>query len=262
MLHNAASGYNAVPSTRAEYEALRVAGGDGPAENPGNGSNNLQVVTGIHNRYHWTPLMAGPPTAPHPTWGTILGKLRNPGDGAALQGSMGAFSLLSHWRRWDRQFAGPHSVYVQRLDLEDRLWWMNPQAPNTYAGEFISLKDAAAYYMAFNGGAVFVRMGMLNVDKPPAAIGPKPQGATMWVRTNDLDKLWTVHDGVARPTYAPPGPAFTFDAWAGPNVSLVWAPGPKARTKGGAVFRRVYGPAHAGMYIRVSDAGSVWHHNI
>jgi hypothetical protein len=51
MLGNAAAGADVHPATRSEYEALRVAGGDGPAENPGDGSRLSQLLVGLRNRY-------------------------------------------------------------------------------------------------------------------------------------------------------------------------------------------------------------------
>jgi hypothetical protein len=262
MLNNAAHGANVAPSTRTEYEALRVAGGDGPAENSGNGSNHAQLVAGISHRYHWTPTRIGPPGAPKPSWQTVLSHLDQPGDCAALQGSMGVWSPSSHWRRWDVPFHGAHDVYVQRIDAQPRLWWMNPQAPNSYAGEWIPLNEARRYYDGFTGGVVLARVGFLAppVEAPPLSIGKKPAGATMWVETDDLARLFAPGtDGILRPVTSSSG-SFTFTTWAGPNVTKVWAPGPASNARDTAVFRRVMGPVHTGKYIRVTDQGSTWHH--
>jgi hypothetical protein len=170
MLNNAAHGQTVVPSTRAEYEALRVAGGDGPAENPGDGSNNAQLAIGITNRYGWTPIRYGPPGVSHPSWSLVLSALRSVGDCAALQGTMGAWGSASHWRRWDTAFQGPHNVYVQRRDMGDHLWWMNPQAPNSYPGEWISLTEAHRYYDAWIGGILSARVGQLIPPVPPTDV--------------------------------------------------------------------------------------------
>lgn len=159
MMENAARNANVRPSTRAEYEALRVAGGDGPAENPGNGSNNLQLVIGVQKRYGWTPRIIGAPIGPRPSWTTIMSHLAKPGDMGCLQGGMDAWPSSSHWRRWDRPFDGGHNVFVVRLDTSPRLWWMNPQAPNEFGGEFIPLTEAKRYYDAFVGGLVYARVG-------------------------------------------------------------------------------------------------------
>lgn len=163
MLYNAASGRNAVPSTRAEYEALRVAGGDGPAENPGDGSNYGQLEVGLRRRYGWDVRRFGPPGGAHLGFGAFWSTLA-PGYGAAVQGSMGAFPRTGHWRRWDRQFGGAHSVFVERLDRSDRVWWMNPSAPNSHAGEWMSKEDLRRYYEGMQGGFIVTKVGAL---RPP-----------------------------------------------------------------------------------------------
>lgn len=160
MLQNAAHAANVSPSTRHEYEALRVAGGDGPAENPGDGSNLKQLVTGIQVRYRWTAARIGPP-GDTTDWLEVLYHLGKPGAAGVLQGSMGAFPINHALRRWDRQFDGPHATYVERLDNTARLWWMNPEAPNEYRGEFVTLSDIRRYFEAFTGGLVYARVGQL-----------------------------------------------------------------------------------------------------
>jgi hypothetical protein len=165
MLQNAAHGNNDTPVTRFEYEQLRVAGGDGPAENPGDGSNHAQLVQGIENRYHWTPAKVGPPGAPKVAWSVITTRMASVGAIGALQGSMGVWSRTSHWRRWDSQFSGPHDVFIERIDRTDRWWWMNPQAPNSYPGEFIPIAEAKRYYDGFVGGALFARVGQVATPR-------------------------------------------------------------------------------------------------
>lgn len=160
MFNNAAHGRNVVPSTRTEYEALRVAGGDGPAENPGDGSNLGQLETGIKRRYGWDPHRVGPPGGAHVSFETFWRSLK-PGMGAAVQGWMGVFDRNGHWRRWDPQFGGAHCSYVQRRDSRDRVWWMNPSAPNSYAGEWMSKADLKRYYDGFAGGYLVVEVGAL-----------------------------------------------------------------------------------------------------
>lgn len=161
MMYNGAVGRTVRPSTRAEYEALRVAGGDGPAENPGDGSNLQQLQDGMVRRYGWAPSRIGPPGAPHPAWSTVAGHLDRVGDMLVLQGSMGAWDRGSHWRRWDPDFGGPHAVVVIRRDTLPRVWWLNPQAPNDYDGEWMSLSEARRYYDAWIGGAAIARIGQL-----------------------------------------------------------------------------------------------------
>ncbi len=183
MLNNAVHGANVRPSTREEYEALRVAGGDGPRENPGDGSNHQQLVDGIRRRYGWTPSRLGPPGSTQPAWSVVMSHLDTPGDVVALQGSMGVWGPSSHWRRWDTGFSGPHDVLVIRRDNYSRVWWMNPQAPNSYPGEWMSLLDARRYYEGFRGGILFDRVGRLA--PPPARYRVQvAQGAT--IRTYKL----------------------------------------------------------------------------
>lgn len=166
MLNNAAHGKNKAPSTRKEYEALRVAGGDGPAENPGDGSNLGQLEVGIVKRYDWRPVREGPPGEAHPSFTKLWNDLK-PGRGAAVQGSMKVFSRAGHWRRWDRQFGGAHCVYVQRLDDSDTVWWMNPSAPNSYPGERMSKAAFKNYYEGFDGGYMLAEVGQLDGGNEP-----------------------------------------------------------------------------------------------
>ena len=240
MLANAGFGANIAPSTRKEYESLRVAGGDGPARNPGDGSNLSQLLVGMQRQYSWAP--SG--SSAHRPWNDVRDRLEDVGDSAVLQGSMGVFAADSPFRRWDTQFDGPHAVFVERVDGGDHLWWMNPQAGNSYQGEFIPLADARRYYEGGGGGAVYTHIGGVKTTK---------------VRTNQLARLFALENGVARPMKSSSG-SFTFSARAGDNVTLKWAPGPHAAPVGTAVFRRILGPVHAGMYIRVSDQGSAWVH--
>lgn len=159
MLQNAHQGANIRPATRHEYEALRVAGGDGPAENPGDGSNMRQLAVGISRRYGWTGQRVGPPGLVRIPFGQLW-RLLPPGHGAALQGSMGAFPRTGYWRRWDSQFGGPHCVYVQRLTSRPEVWWMNPSAPNSFGGELMGVADLRRYYDAWVGGALFTAVGL------------------------------------------------------------------------------------------------------
>ena len=168
MLQNAAHGGPAVPSTQAEYQALRVAGGDGPAENTGDGSNALQLQTGIAKRYGWTPMRLGAPGIAT-SWAEIWSKLV-PGVGCVLQGSMSGLS--THFRRWDPPFTGAHAVYVQREGPEPRLWLQNPLAPASYPGEWLNVADAERYWLGLKGGAVFAHIGSLAAPAPKPPVQP------------------------------------------------------------------------------------------
>lgn len=176
MLNNAAHGTTVSPNTRLEYEALRVAGGDGPAEKPGDGSNNGQLRTGIRNRYHWEPELMGPPAEPHRPWADVKAKIAHIGDVAALAGTMAAFPAGHHLRRWDPGFHAGHQVFVMKRDALPRFWWMNPQAPNSYPGEWVSESDVRAFYEGFVGGALFAKVGQLAPPVPPAP----PTDVSLW----------------------------------------------------------------------------------
>jgi hypothetical protein len=159
MLWNAVNGRARVPSTRAEYEALRVAGGDGPAEKPGDGSNLAQLQLGMDRRYGWGPNRIGPPGANHPSWATLLGHLDQPGNCAVIQGEMSAWPRDHHYNRWDPQFRGGHAAYVQRESDIAKVWWMNPLAPASYAGEWMSLTDLRRFWDSWIGGAALGQVG-------------------------------------------------------------------------------------------------------
>jgi hypothetical protein len=169
MLQNAAHARTLAPSTRAEYEGLRVDGGDGPARNPGDGSNIGDLKKGIAKRYGWVPMVVG-----HVAWSKVLESLDQPGDAAVLQGSMGVFRRGHRLRRFDPGFDGDHAVYVQRVDERPRLWWMNPAAPNSFDGEFIDLADARRYYEGLGGGAAFVRVGEKNSEAHMPGLATTP----------------------------------------------------------------------------------------
>lgn len=159
MLNNAHHGTEDRPSTRREYQALRVAGGDGPAENPGDGSNQEQAATGIRRRYGWAPMRIGVPGVARSF--DYLWQLLDRGWGASVQGFMGAFPPGHHLRRHDPSFRGAHCVYLQREDTRDHVWWMDPLAPSTYAGEWVDKNDVRRYVAQLAGGYL-----LAPVDRP------------------------------------------------------------------------------------------------
>lgn len=196
MLNNAAHAKDVAPGTRAEYQALRVAGGDGPAENPGDGSNIGQLVTGIKRRYGWTAARIGPPGAAHPSFDVLWAKL-TPGTGAVIQGYMGVWVRASTWRRWDRNFGGAHAVYAQRRDSSFRVWWMNPLAPDSYPGEWMDKSDLKKYWDGMFGGATWVRVGALaplpDTSEEPMEAFSIPQAPSIAEAVRDT-KLFTRSD--------------------------------------------------------------------
>lgn len=150
MLWNARLGFNGAPNTRAEYEALRVAGGDGPAENSGDGSNYDQLALGMSRRYGWRPPVVT--TTFDAAWG-----LFKPGVAMGWQGSMGGVN--DYLRRWDVNFGAngrlaPHSVLAIRDAAEDACWWMNPLAPRSFPGERISKAMLQRYFEALPRAAI------------------------------------------------------------------------------------------------------------
>jgi hypothetical protein len=174
MLNNAAHAKTVAPSTRSEYEGLRVDGGNKKAEGHGDGSDLFELRKGIKKRYGFTPRLTGEPGSLHKPWTTVLKSLAKPGDAAVLQGSMGVFPAGHHLRRHDKKFDGAHAVYVQRVDDKPRLWWMNPAAPNSFDGEFIALADAKKYYQGLRGGAMFVRVGEQNAEADMPGLATTP----------------------------------------------------------------------------------------
>lgn len=174
MLQNAAHARTKARSMRAEYEGLRVDGGNKEAEGEGDASNLIELRVGITKRYGWTPRLSGEPGRLHAPWATILESLSRPGDAAVLQGSMGVFPRGHHFRRHDPKFDDGHAVYVQRVDKQPRLWWMNPAAPNSFDGEFISLDDAKLYYEGLRGGAAFTRVGEQNAEADMPGLATTP----------------------------------------------------------------------------------------
>jgi hypothetical protein len=150
MLDNANHGWADVPSTRTEYQALRVAGGDGPGEKPGDGSNQRQAQIGMMRRYGWAPTRIGVPGFPT-TFSSLWVRLQ-PGSGASVQGSFRRFPPGHRYRRWDPDFVGGHCAYVQRESRTERVWWMDPLAPSSYAGEWMTKADLQRYVDGFPGG--------------------------------------------------------------------------------------------------------------
>lgn len=177
MLNNAHHGYESAPSTRKEYEALRVAGGDGPAEKPGDGSNQAQAENGIQRRYHWDPVRLGVPGT-QVSFDYLWDRLA-PGIGASVQGYMGAFPYGHRLRRHDPSFKGAHCVYTQREDTTDRVWWMDPLAPATYGGEWVTKNELQRYVAQLVGGYLLAPISKpnhvhLNNDGPREARKSSP----------------------------------------------------------------------------------------
>lgn len=162
MVWNAMNGSTVVPPSRLEYESLRVAGGDGPAEHTHDGSNYTQLVNGMIRRYGHAPLeVRGSGFAR--LWSDL-----KPGVIAGVAGDMGSTS--SHLRRWDPGFGAnggraAHSAVAIRDDATDRVWWMNPLAPASYPGEYITKTMLRAYYEGLGDiGYVYATIGLTAPD--------------------------------------------------------------------------------------------------
>jgi hypothetical protein len=151
MLGNAAYASAHYPSTQAEYEALRRASGDTMT----GGSNLDDGVKGMDKRWGWHGTMMSDSLF-------ALNALKV-GQGVALQGRMSEVSV--HLRRWDPKFIGAHCAYVQRE--ANGYWWMNPEAPLSYAGEFVLLAELRAYAKGLGGSkGMVVTIGQRAAFKP------------------------------------------------------------------------------------------------
>lgn len=164
MLGNAAHAYARYPSTQAEYEALRRASGDSMT----GGSNLDDATKGMDRRWGWHGTLHGNATEAI--------KSLPVGSGVALNGWMG--SVSAHLRRWDPNFQAAHCVYAQRTS--QGYWWMNPQAPASYPGEYVSLAELVRYTSGLQfARAMTVRVGQRSGQPHwKAAVSPEPRHKT------------------------------------------------------------------------------------
>jgi hypothetical protein len=115
------------PTTAGEVRALRAASGD-----LSGGSTSTQNILGARNRYGFALTKVT-------SRADALRKLSN-GWGAKLNLTYPA--LPAHLRRWDADFTGNHSVYVQDYDAADgTVLWLDPLAPAGSHGERVKLAD-------------------------------------------------------------------------------------------------------------------------
>lgn len=139
MLANGLAGADVHPGTRTEYEALRVAGGDGPAENPGDGSNLSQLQAGLERRYSITAVKRGGGWHDFMTAcpiGTVF----------VVQGLNGALPA----RLRGSTFTGPHAVAgVRTGSLQVAL--LNPLFPNGTPPAVATLDELRAFYESLPG---------------------------------------------------------------------------------------------------------------
>jgi hypothetical protein len=202
-------------------------------------------------------------------WGVLLATLNN-GQYVTLQGVSSVFSNTT----CSGAFNGDHCIGIHpaRTRAHNGLYlrWIDDPICKTgrYEYENVIRNYGAKLDSAMRFGVFSSRVPRITPPVPtapipgaPASIGPQPAGATSWVETHNLARLWQMDShGIVRPIQNLPN-GFTFDAWAGPNVSEMWAPGPNAaKSPTTDVFRRILSPVHIGMYIRMTDQGNTWHH--
>lgn len=158
MLANAAEGRNVHPVGQKENEALRKASGDSME----GGSNIFDLEKGMRARYGWSG-----PIGEH-SWTKVWSAL-TPGTGLVIDGHLNA--LNDHYNRWNRTRV-PHDAYVQREDWQQRAWWMNPLAPASYAGEWITMGELRKFFEALPGG----RFMSVKIGSRHARIEVRPGG--------------------------------------------------------------------------------------
>lgn len=120
MLARAVRGSNATPGTKAEVLAFRYAAG-APATGP---TSNVQLAEGLRDRYG---IVVQTVYNAASIWNALI-----PGKAAAVFGYLGRFPLGHRLRRWGPTYTGGHVIFVERLDAQNRVWWMDPLAPLTY----------------------------------------------------------------------------------------------------------------------------------
>ena len=190
------------PATAAEREALRAASGVPDTQ----GASVPDLLRGLRARYGLVLSAAGlPADLPALPDGTFL----------VVQGNY--HDLPAHYQRWDAHFASQdpagHAVCVFRLG--GGLMWCDPLAPwGPYAGEPVAPAVVAAYFGGLPGAQTTrARLPAAPpAPPPPAAIGPRPAGATGWIEVTGSFFRWI--DATHRQTYS----ARRFSAWAQPET--------------------------------------------
>jgi hypothetical protein len=246
MLNNAVHGYPHAPSSRLEYESLRIAGGDGPGENPGDGSRPDQVRNGIIRRYGWAPRIFAPTISTN--FNDDVWPLMTPGTGFVITGRMVATN--NHFRRWDPDFMGAHSVYGQRETTADRIWLQNPLAPSTYPGEWMTRAQLGTYWSSFRNWILFGTIGALKVPDT-ATEDPDVRIVTVTIREMPVRKFTTKSAELRRFTATEelspiPGP---YSSAVDATVSIQGNPG----VPHGLGFLRLAAGGSEGKYILASE---------
>jgi hypothetical protein len=188
-------------------------------------------------------------------WGGVISAL-DAGLYVALQGDSDQFGNAT----CSGVFDGDHCIGVHPARSGTRRWINDPICK---AGRWEEEATLKRYAQKLYSGILFGVFLSPVPEQWPFAIGPRPSGATMWVETLRLARIWrqtgTLRK-VLRPIEADDPGEFTFDAWAGANTTRTWAPGPKSTVRDKAVFRPILSGVHKGKFVRVTDQGSTWHH--
>lgn len=81
-------------------------------------------------------------------------------------GSNGRWPAGDHFRRWDPGFAGNHATAGQGTGDGKTIWWMDPEAPATYAGEPIDIDHLMTWSFG-DGWARVVTAGEFRQQEAP-----------------------------------------------------------------------------------------------
>lgn len=152
--------------TVAEREALERSD-DQPDET---GASLSDLCTAIKRRYGKTVTQNAPAALP--------GLLATKGIALAVQGVMGNLAADNRLRRWDPSFTGGHCVCVVPLG-DGKALWLDPLAPNKYAGDTILVSTILDHYAQGSGASVTFKAGAFapvkvysqaDMDKVQAAL--------------------------------------------------------------------------------------------
>jgi hypothetical protein len=208
-----------VPDTHAYAEKLRDLSGDAPTG--GSNFTNVQKALDVLR----IPLALEPKLFP-----TFWSRLA-PGTGGVANGSMGSFPAGHRLRRHDPGFAGGHSVYVARVDAQDRVWWCDPLAADAgYAGEWVSRAELAQFMgSSWTGVAGRLRVktastggdmptlttyapGQTADVKPSSNVRSAPAGSATLLRTTTVSEP-VVLVGTVRGTVDPANGSDVWFTW-------------------------------------------------
>ncbi len=134
LMQKLANAPGSAPATLAEAKAIRAASGI-PMTGP---MSSLNLIVGERNRYHWQP--AEIPRGFASIWASLT-----PGHSATASGIPTDAPVGSPFRHWLPNYSGGHRVYVARMDSLDRVWLLDPEAPDGYSGEWASKSDLARF---------------------------------------------------------------------------------------------------------------------